>query len=128
MREPQHPHLLPIFYSCNHSHVLSAARALIELDDLQANAVAARIELDLRIGAAFTRLQTLQLKPISDTLAETIISYGMFLGPHLINVFLLTASRVLSISHAGICCGPVLTCEELQAGMLLGNQGDACPG
>ncbi|KAH8423294.1 DNA topoisomerase 3 [Aspergillus melleus] len=64
------------FSNTERAHVLSAARALIELDDLQANAVAARIELDLRIGAAFTRLQTLQLKPISDTLAETIISYG----------------------------------------------------
>ncbi|KAI9041179.1 DNA topoisomerase 3 [Aspergillus affinis] len=64
------------FSNTERAHVLSAARALIELDDLQANAVAARIELDLRIGAAFTRLQTLQLKSISDTLAETIISYG----------------------------------------------------
>ncbi|THC91313.1 hypothetical protein EYZ11_009237 [Aspergillus tanneri] len=58
------------------AHVLSAARALIDLDDLQVNAVAARIELDLRIGAAFTRLQCLQLKPLSETLSDTVISYG----------------------------------------------------
>ncbi|PYH95547.1 DNA topoisomerase III [Aspergillus ellipticus CBS 707.79] len=64
------------FSNTEKAHVLSAARGLIELDDLQANAVAARIELDLRIGAAFTRLLTLQLKPISPVLEETIISYG----------------------------------------------------
>lgn len=62
--------------SLSSSHVLQAARALIELDELQANAVAARIELDLRIGAAFTRLQTLQLQNLSPILAEQVISYG----------------------------------------------------
>ncbi|OOF95971.1 hypothetical protein ASPCADRAFT_146455 [Aspergillus carbonarius ITEM 5010] len=64
------------FSNTEKAHVLNAARTLIELDDLQANAVAARIELDLRIGAAFTRLQTLQLKPLSAALQDTIISYG----------------------------------------------------
>ncbi|KAE8350798.1 DNA topoisomerase [Aspergillus coremiiformis] len=64
------------FSNTERAHVLNAARSLIELDDLQANAVAARIELDLRIGAAFTRLQTLQLKHMSEALSEKIISYG----------------------------------------------------
>ena len=58
------------------SHVLRAAREPGELDDLQANAVAARIELDLRIGAAFTRLQTLQLQSLVSVLQEKVISYG----------------------------------------------------
>ncbi|KAL4763919.1 DNA topoisomerase 3 [Aspergillus foveolatus] len=57
-------------------HVLNAARSLIELDERQANAVAARIELDLRIGAAFTRLLTLQLQNLHATLTQKIISYG----------------------------------------------------
>jgi DNA topoisomerase-3 len=35
---------------------------LVPLDFLQAKAVEARIELDLRIGAAFTRFQTLSLR------------------------------------------------------------------
>ncbi|PYH84006.1 DNA topoisomerase III [Aspergillus uvarum CBS 121591] len=64
------------FSNTERAHVLDAARSLIELDDLQANAVAARIELDLRIGAAFTRLLTLQLKPLSSALEDTIVSYG----------------------------------------------------
>lgn len=61
------------------SHVLQAARALIELDELQANAVAARMELDLRIGAAFTRLQTLQLQSYTAHITDQPISYGMWL-------------------------------------------------
>lgn len=60
----------------NASHVLQAARSPVELDEFQANAVAARIELDLRIGAAFTRLQTLQLQAVSAILKDKIISYG----------------------------------------------------
>ena len=59
------------------SHVIQAAKALIELDELQANAVAARMELDLRIGAAFTRLQTLQLQSYTSHLSDQPISYGM---------------------------------------------------
>jgi DNA topoisomerase III len=65
-----------IHFLTSYSHVLQAARSLIELDERQANAVAARIELDLRIGAAFTRLQTLQLKALGGVLAERVISYG----------------------------------------------------
>lgn len=42
----------------------------------QVNAVAARIELDLRTGAAFTRLQTIQLRGLIPVLAEKVISYG----------------------------------------------------
>ena len=68
---PTGPHL-----SHYPSHVLQAARAPVELDDNQANAVAARIELDLRIGAAFTRLQTLQLQAVVSALRDKIISYG----------------------------------------------------
>ncbi|KAL2816784.1 DNA topoisomerase [Aspergillus cavernicola] len=64
------------FNNTERAHVLDAARSLIELNELQANAVAARIELDLRIGAAFTRLLTLQLQPLHESLAQQVISYG----------------------------------------------------
>jgi DNA topoisomerase III len=58
------------------SHVIHAAQNPIDLDDRQASAVATRIELDLRIGAAFTRLQTLQLQSLGDLLSDKVISYG----------------------------------------------------
>lgn len=47
----------------------------IDIDELQASAVAARIELDLRIGAAFTRFQTLSLQNIPG-LEKKVLSYG----------------------------------------------------
>lgn len=64
------------FSNTEKNHVVQAARSPIDLDEKQANAVAARIELDLRIGAAFTRLQTLNLQPLSPKLDNQIISYG----------------------------------------------------
>ena len=53
---------------------------LIDLDEKQVNAVAARIELDLRLGACFTRFQTLSLQTMGPSLEDRIISYGRFLG------------------------------------------------
>ncbi|PGH15987.1 hypothetical protein AJ80_05363 [Polytolypa hystricis UAMH7299] len=64
------------FSNTERAHVLQAARNPVELDEFQANAVSARIELDLRIGAAFTRLQTLQLKSLGGPLEDRVISYG----------------------------------------------------
>ena len=58
-------------------HVIHAAHNPIDLDERQANAVAARIELDLRIGASFTRLQTLELQKLGPQLQERMMSYGM---------------------------------------------------
>jgi DNA topoisomerase-3 len=60
------------------SHVFQAALNPIQLDDRQVNAVAARIELDLRLGASFTRLQTLSLQTMGGPLEELMISYGMY--------------------------------------------------
>jgi DNA topoisomerase IA len=57
-------------------HVLRAAMHPVDLDERQVNAVAARIELDLRLGAAFTRYQTMQLQCMADSLANRVISYG----------------------------------------------------
>lgn len=46
------------------------------LDDKQVNAVAARIELDLRIGYALTRFLSNNLKTLGGPLANLVISYG----------------------------------------------------
>ena len=54
-----------------------AMRTLVPIDENVVNAVDARQELDLRIGAAFTRIQTLFLRQKFPTqLAEQLISYG----------------------------------------------------
>ncbi|KAH8916977.1 prokaryotic type I DNA topoisomerase, partial [Atractiella rhizophila] len=47
-----------------------------QLDWKQAAAVEARIDLDLRIGSAFTRTQTLGLKTVHPDLEDMLISYG----------------------------------------------------
>ncbi|KAJ3393884.1 DNA topoisomerase [Entophlyctis sp. JEL0112] len=56
--------------------IRSAWNSLGDLDMRKALAVDARQELDLRIGASFTRFQTLQLRGEFEQLADMIISYG----------------------------------------------------
>jgi DNA topoisomerase-3 len=60
-----------------HRHVIQAAMRPVNLDDRQVDAVAARIELDLRIGWAFSRLQSNHLKPLGGPLSTATLSYGM---------------------------------------------------
>jgi DNA topoisomerase-3 len=57
-----------------------AAQNLVELDIAQADAVEARAILDLRIGAAFTRLQTLALQDHLPGLEIRVASYGVYLS------------------------------------------------
>lgn len=67
------------FSNIERLHVIQAAKNPITIDENQANAVAARIELDLRIGASFTRMQTLSLRPLFEQrgLDEVrVLSYG----------------------------------------------------
>ena len=68
----------------------------------------ARITLDLRLGAAFTRLQTLALQREVDQIKESgVVSYGAILSS-LLDLRVLTMSggtyaRSLSISNIGFC-------------------------
>ncbi len=59
-------------------HILNAARNLVNLDERQVNAVATRSELDLRIGYAFTRFLTNNLRALGGPLAALTLSYGTF--------------------------------------------------
>ncbi|CAI9636492.1 unnamed protein product [Alternaria burnsii] len=67
------------FSNIERAHVIHASQNPIRLDEAQAQAVSARIELDLRLGAAFTRMQTLALQnmiPQQGDERGKLISYG----------------------------------------------------
>lgn len=64
------------FSNTERAHIIQAARRQHELDMRQVEAVATRIEVDLRLGAAFTRFQTLALCPVAPALDGKVISYG----------------------------------------------------
>ncbi|RYP92670.1 hypothetical protein DL770_001183 [Monosporascus sp. CRB-9-2] len=64
------------FSNIERAHILNAARNLVDLDEKQVNAVASRIELDLRIGYAFTRFLTISLRDLGGPLTQLVISYG----------------------------------------------------
>lgn len=84
-----------------------AAQHPVELDNSQASAVEARIVLDLRIGAAFTRMQTRTLQPIFQQITG-VVSYGEcysnVLPAHLI---VRLQAHVNFLPWASLC--PVLT-------------------
>ena len=77
--------------------------AWADLDNLDYNkvfAVDARSELDLRIGAVFTRFQTLGLKNRFEELEDKkVISYGMSEVNHF--------KRFLSVSNIRVHCGEI---------------------
>lgn len=58
------------------SQINQACRNPVDLDMKQANAVLARTDLDLRLGAAFTRYQTLGLQARFGALNDKVVSYG----------------------------------------------------
>ncbi|KAL8329336.1 hypothetical protein RB597_004866 [Gaeumannomyces tritici] len=64
------------FSNIERAHILHAAKNLANLDDRQVQAVQARIELDIRIGFAFTRFLTNNLRTLGGPLAEHMLSYG----------------------------------------------------
>jgi DNA topoisomerase-3 len=68
------------FSNIERAHIIHAAQHPADLDEAQADAVASRIELDLRVGASLTRHLTLSLRPVLQrgnlSEASQIISYG----------------------------------------------------
>ncbi len=68
------------FSNTERAHIIHAAQHPTDLDEAQADTVATRIELDLRVGASFTRHLTLSLRPVFQRSnlpeAPNLISYG----------------------------------------------------
>ena len=56
--------------------VEAAINSLVQPNPLVSAAVEVRKELDLRIGAAFTRFQTIRLQKKFQSISEQLISYG----------------------------------------------------
>ncbi|KAL7721107.1 DNA topoisomerase [Entamoeba marina] len=65
-----------IFSSITEKDIKYAFNHLGNPDSYQAQAVDARQEIDLRVGVAFTRFQTLHLKQKFARLGDSLISYG----------------------------------------------------
>jgi len=64
------------FSDMTSASIFRAMNALIAPDERVSNAVDVRIELDLRIGAAFTRFQTLRMQNVFPGTIQDLVSYG----------------------------------------------------
>ncbi|KAI0024751.1 DNA topoisomerase [Xylariomycetidae sp. FL0641] len=64
------------FSNIERAHILNASRNLVNLDQKQVNAVASRIELDLRIGFAFSRFLCTRLRTLGGPFQNLTLSYG----------------------------------------------------
>ena len=64
------------FSAVNNQEIYGALGYLDRLDYKKSEAVEARLELDLRIGASFTRLQTLHIQQRFPQFKGKVISYG----------------------------------------------------
>lgn len=86
------------------------------MDDRQVTAVSARIELDLRLGAAFTRYQTLTLREMGGDLADRIISYGQSSTPSPSSYYVrrLSVVRFVSIPDPRLRCRSIFPSQELR--------------
>ncbi|MCJ1323507.1 DNA topoisomerase [Thelotrema lepadinum] len=64
------------FSNTERAHIINAAHHPVDLNERVVSAVACRMELDLRLGASFTRFQTLNLQPLDQSLEGKVLSYG----------------------------------------------------
>eukprot|EP01134_Creolimax_fragrantissima_P003790 CFRG3790T1 len=64
------------FSAVTRAELVKACNTLKNVDQHESDAVDARSELDLRVGAAFTRMQTLCLQPRFPELESQVVSYG----------------------------------------------------
>jgi hypothetical protein len=119
------------FSNIERAHILQAAQRPVDLDERQAQAVSARIELDLRIGAAFTRWQTVALRNVRG-LDNMLISYGG-LGFCFYFIFEFgretfidggKEGRLMSVPDTGFRRRSISLCQELCAGAFLEHRCD----
>lgn len=64
------------FSDMTSASIFRAMNSLVDPDERTSQAVDVRSELDLRIGAAFTRFQTLRLQKVFPANIDSLVSYG----------------------------------------------------
>lgn len=74
--KPNIPVFRAKFSEITEASVVRALNNLVDPDKRQSDAVDVRSELDLRIGAAFTRFQTLRLQRVFPSDVTSLVSYG----------------------------------------------------
>ncbi len=102
-------------------------RHLLPPNQHESDAADARSEIDLRIGAAFTRFQTLSWQRKFEGLQASTISFGTKLytdAAACVEVTYICVRRSVSVSHAGIHCGALGENQQLCVGAVLGHQTD----
>lgn len=100
-----------------HRQIHQACREAGELDIQQADAVSARIALDLRIGAAFTRLTTMTLQSRAPELASSVISYGELSCSQ--GVYVKLILRSMPISHPRLRRRSIQPSPSFRPGIIL---------
>lgn len=95
------------FSNIERAHILHAAKNLANLDDRQVQAVEARMELDIRIGYAFTRFLTNNLRTLGGPLGKHTFTYGNITSltknvPTISNIN--QPSRLMSIPDSRVRC------------------------
>ena len=116
-----HIHVLWYHHNQSPSDIHNVCRTLTPPDHLASEAVDARQELDLRIGAAFTRFQTMRLQKKFQGLQDQVISYGSFKFRGYCN-WPCQLLRPLPIPYPGLCSWEVLGDREFCPRRLLDNQ------
>lgn len=130
------------------SEIHRAMQNPVQLDQRQVDAVDARMELDLRVGASFTRFQTLSFQDWFPDLKDGVVSYGMperstcatakmrrqenkLQYKRLTHHTFLTCTlvlRTLPVPHIGVCCGSIQESRELYTRVILEVGGEAQQG
>lgn len=118
------PDYRAVSIACPPREIRRAVQNLVSLDTNQVAAVDARMELDLRFGAIFTRFQSLSFRKSLPEVEGKVISYGKIdVKSAVVSLTLIQCLRAMSISNAWFCRRAVLESQKIQVGAVLVHKG-----